>query len=150
MDNTGTVHSPCIKCRVDSTYCLTERQHNINYLWWTHITGISLVLCWLRLQAGARVQSLVRELDPQIQTKSSHATTKDPISHASNTWCSQTNVCFKLQFRASLVVQWLRTHVAIQGAGWIPGLGKSHISWGNKAHMPQLLSLCSRPNNCTY
>ena len=28
--------------------------------------------------------------------------------------------------------------------GSSPGLGRSHMLWSNKAHEPQLLSLCSR------
>ena len=28
--------------------------------------------------------------------------------------------------------------------GSIPGLGRSHMPWSNKVHVPQLLSLCSR------
>ena len=27
----------------------------------------------------------------------------------------------------------------------IPGLGRSHMMWGNEAREPQLLGLCSRP-----
>ena len=43
------------------------------------------------------------------------------------------------------MVQWLRMHPAMQGdLGSIPGLGRSHMLWNNKACGPQLLSLCSR------
>ena len=31
-----------------------------------------------------------------------------------------------------------------EGAGSIPDPGRSHMPWSNKAHVPQLLSLCSR------
>ena len=33
--------------------------------------------------------------------------------------------------RTSLVVPWLRICLPMQGTGSIPGLGRSHMSWGN-------------------
>ena len=45
----------------------------------------------------------------------------------------------------SLVVQWLRILLPMQGT-WVsmPGPGRFHMPLGNKAHAPQLQSLCSR------
>ena len=35
-------------------------------------------------------------------------------------------------------------HVNAGDTGLNPGAGRSHMPWGNEAHVPQLLSLCSR------
>ena len=46
---------------------------------------------------------------------------------------------------ASLVAQWLRIRLPVEWTrGLSPGPGRSHILQSNKAHAPQLLSLCSR------
>ena len=45
--------------------------------------------------------------------------------------------------RASLVAQWLRICLPMQGTQVrAPGLGRSHMPQSNWAHEPQLLSLC--------
>ena len=46
------------------------------------------------------------------------------------------------RIRASLVAQWLRICLPMQGdTGSSPGLGRSHMPRSNEAHVPQLLSL---------
>ena len=43
---------------------------------------------------------------------------------------------------ASLVAQWLRICLSMQGTtGLSPGLGRSHMPWSSWAREPQLLSL---------
>ena len=48
-----------------------------------------------------------------------------------------------MPIRATLIV--VKKLPANAGSmGSIPGLGRSHMPWSNKAHVPQLLSLYSR------
>ena len=48
-------------------------------------------------------------------------------------------------FRTSLVVQWLGTHLPIQGmrVWFLVGGLRSHLQWGNEALMPQLEKACA-------
>ena len=49
----------------------------------------------------------------------------------------------KSNLGASLVAQWLRVCLPMQGdTGSSPGLGGSHMPWSDWAREPQLLSLC--------
>ena len=49
----------------------------------------------------------------------------------------------KRRMGASLVAQWLRICLLMQGnTGSSPGLGRSHMPRSNEARAPQLLSLC--------
>ena len=42
----------------------------------------------------------------------------------------------------SLVVQWIRIHLANAGdSGLIPALGRFHIQWGNETHAPRAYAL---------
>ena len=54
----------------------------------------------------------------------------------------------KSYLRTSLVVQWLRIRLSMQGTQVgsivIFGLGGAHMPWSNEAYVPKLLSLCSR------
>ena len=55
------------------------------------------------------------------------------------------NHFFKEPSGASLVVQWLRIRLPMQGTRvQSPGPGRSHMPWSNLARAPQLLSLHSR------
>ena len=57
----------------------------------------------------------------------------------------------KNEWGASLVVQWLRICLAVEGnTGLTPGPEGSHMPWGNWACVQQLLSLCTlEPVFCT-
>ena len=48
------------------------------------------------------------------------------------TKAADTSASTQRKSRASLVVQWLRIHLAVQGdTGLIPGPGRSHMPWSN-------------------
>ena len=54
---------------------------------------------------GARVQPLVRELDPTCTTESSHAATKDPVCHNYNWEQPNKHIIFKKKKKGMHIIK---------------------------------------------